>query len=112
GSTDATTSTSTGASDPALYQDERWGQFTYNLPVTNGTYTVTLDFVELYYGTAVAGSCVGKRIFGMDVLNTPTSPDISNLDICAQAGGPHTALQNTVTGVQATNGTRTVRPVY
>jgi hypothetical protein len=112
GSTYATTSAISGTSDPALFQNERWGQFTYSIPVTNGTYTVTFDFIELYYGTAVPGSCVGKRIFGMDILNTPTSPDIANLDICAQAGGPNTALVKTVTGVQVTNGTLTIQSVY
>ncbi len=112
GSTYSITQGISGTNDPALYQNERWGQFTYAIAVPNGTYTVRLHFVELYYGTAVSGSCVGKRIFGMDVLNTPTSPDIANLDICAQAGGPRVALVKTISGVQVTNGTLSVKSVY
>ena len=44
-----------GTNDATLYQDERWGQFTYNVPVANGIYDVRFHFVELYYGTAVPG---------------------------------------------------------
>jgi hypothetical protein len=112
GSTYAITQTVTGTNDPALYQNERWGQFTYTIPVANGTYDVRFHFAELYYGTAVSGSCVGKRIFSMDILNTTVSPDIANLDICAQAGGPRIALDKTVSGVPVTNGTLTIKSVY
>ncbi len=111
GSTYSITQSISGTNDPALYQNERWGQFTYTIPVPNGTYDVRFHFAELYYGTAVSGSCVGKRIFGMDVLNTPTSPDIQNLDICALVG-PRAALIMTVSGVQVTNGAVTVKSVY
>jgi hypothetical protein len=99
-----------GTSDPALYRDERWGQFTYSIPVANGTYDVRFHFVELYYGTAQPG-CAGKRIFGMDILDTPATPDIANLDICA-AAGPNTALVRTVAGVTVTDGTLNIRSVY
>jgi hypothetical protein len=93
-----------------LYQDERWGQIGYSIPVANGTYDVRVHFVELYFGTVVSGSCVGKRIFGMDVLDTPTSPDIQNLDVCALVG-PRAALMLTVKGVQVTDGALDIRSV-
>ena len=112
GSAYATTQGISGTNDPTLYQNERWGQFTYAIAVPNGTYDVRFHFVELYYGTVIAGSCVGKRIFGMDVLNTTVSPDIGNLDICAQSGGPRVALVRTVANVQVTNGTLSIRSVY
>ena len=111
GSTYAITQAISGTNDPALYQNERWGQFTYTIAVPNGTYDVRMHFVELYYGTAVSGSCVGKRIFSIDVLNTTASPDIKNLDVCA-AGGPRAAVVRTVTGVQVTNGSLSVKSVY
>ena len=60
----------TGTTDPALYQDERWGQFSYAIPVADGTYDVRFHFAELYYGTAVAGG-PGKRVFGMDIATRP-----------------------------------------
>ena len=97
-----------GTSDPALYQNERWGSFSYAIPVTNGTYDVKLYFVELYY----AAPCSGKRVFSMDILDTPTNPDISNLDICAAAGGPNTALVRTVSSVQVTDGVLNIQSVY
>ena len=79
------TQTITGTADPALYQDERWGQFSYAIPVANGTYDVRFHFAELYYGTAVSGSCVGKRIFGMNIVDTPGT-DLTNIDVCAAVG--------------------------
>jgi hypothetical protein len=111
GQVNAIGQTITGTNDPSLYQDERWGQFTYTAAVPNGTYDVRLHFAELYYGTVVSGSCVGKRIFGMDVLNTAASPDLSNIDICA-AVGPRAALVKTISGVNVTNGSLSIKSVY
>ncbi len=110
GQTYATNQPISGTNDQSLYQDERWGQFTYAIPVANGTYDVRMHFAELYYGTAVSG-CAGKRIFSMDVLNTTLSPDIKNLDICATVG-VRTALVRTVSGVSVTNGTLSIKSVY
>ena len=77
--------TISGTADPALYQNERYGTFSYAIPVVNGRYDVRLHFIELYYGRAAPG-CEGKRIFSIDLLDTPASPDISNLDICSEVG--------------------------
>ena len=110
GSTYASTSAVSGTPDPELFQNERWGQFTYAIPVSNGTYTVKLEFVELYYGTAEPGAA-GKRVFGMDILDTPASPDIANLDIYAEVG-PNAALVKTITGVQVTDGKLSIKSVY
>jgi hypothetical protein len=109
GGTYSTGATIAGTADPALYKDERWGQFSYAIPVANGTYDVTLHFVEMYY---TAGSCVGKRIFSVDVLNTPVSPDIVNLDVCAAAGGANKALVRTIGGVSVTNGVLDIKSIY
>jgi len=35
-----------GTDDPELYASERWGLFSYAIPVTPGRYTVTLYFIE------------------------------------------------------------------
>ena len=103
GSVTSWSKTITGTNDPSLYRDERWGAFSYAIPVANGTYNVRLHFAELYYGSSVAGSCVGKRIFNADVLNTPASPDIANLDICSQVG-PLAALDKVISNVVVSNG--------
>ncbi len=73
GSTNASSPSISGTADPALYQDERWGNFSYAIPVANGTYDVRFHFVELYYGTVVPGG-VGKRVFSMDIGNTTAEP--------------------------------------
>lgn len=36
----------TGTDDPELYETERWGRFSYAIPVTPGRYTVILHFIE------------------------------------------------------------------
>ena len=98
-----------GTTDPALYRDERWGQFSYAIPVTAGTYDVRFHFVELYYGTSVPGG-PGSRVFGMDILDT-TGQDLSNIDIYS-AVGPNAALVRTVSNVSVTDGTLNIRSVY
>src|SRR5208337_695952 len=42
----STTAAITGTTDPTLYQSERYGNFSYNVPLANGNYTVTLKFAE------------------------------------------------------------------
>src|ERR1035441_6881368 len=37
--------------DPHLFDGERYGNFTYQIPVPSGRYTVTLRFTEAYFGT-------------------------------------------------------------
>jgi chitodextrinase len=66
-----------GTSDPNLYRSQRYGNFTYTIPVANGSYAVTLQFAELYHGNA------GQRVF--DVL-LEGQEVISNLDVVARAG--------------------------
>ena len=112
GNTNSTTATIGGTNDQALYQNERWGSFGYDIPVVNGTYDVKLHFVEIYYGNIVSGNCVGKRIFSVDLPDTAASPDISNLDICAQAGATRTALVKTISGVQVTDGVLNIQSIY
>jgi fibronectin type 3 domain-containing protein len=99
-----------GTNDQKLYQSERWGIFNYAIPVTNGTYDVRFHFAETYFGTLVAGPCVGKRIFGMDILDTPASPDLSGIDICA-AVGTSAAYIVTVPNVTIGDGVLNVRSV-
>ena len=99
-----------GTNDQKLYQSERWGIFNYAIPVTNGTYDVRFHFAETYFGTIVPGSCVGKRVFGMDVLDTPASPDLAGVDICA-AVGTSAAYILTVPNVTIGDGVLNIRSV-
>jgi hypothetical protein len=40
----------TGTDDPDFYDTERWGHFSYAIPVAPGRYTVTLHFIERHAG--------------------------------------------------------------
>lgn len=46
----------TGVTEDALYQSERYGSYSYEIPVTNATYSVVMHFAELYHTTAGARS--------------------------------------------------------
>ena len=56
------TATVSGTSDPTLYQSERSAKtLTYNIPVANGTSSVTLAFSEMVFNAA------GKRVFNVTI---------------------------------------------
>jgi PKD repeat protein len=80
--------------DDTLYQSERYGNFSYNIPVTNGSYTVTLKFAEVFWTGA------GQRVFHVDMEGTRV---LSNLDIYAQVGA-NAAYDRTFTA-NVTDGT-------
>ena len=60
GSAYSTAAAIAGTTDDPLYQTERYGNFTYTIPVANGQYLVTLKFAEIFWTTP------GRRRF--DVL--------------------------------------------
>lgn len=87
GNTYQTTASISGTSDAPLYQDDRWGTFAYNIPVTPGNYNVTLKFAEIYFMINKPGQRVfNVKIEGQEVL--------SRFDILAQAG-KNTTLDKT-----------------
>ncbi|HEY7772899.1 MAG TPA: endo-1,4-beta-xylanase [Marinagarivorans sp.] len=78
GNTNATTEAISGASNGALYQTERYGAFTVDVPVTAaGIYTIELHFAELYVTAA------GERQFSVEVEGNQV---VSNLDLFATSG--------------------------
>jgi hypothetical protein len=66
-----------GTVDDPLYESERFGNFSYALPLANGDYTVVLKFAEIYWDQS------GKRVF--DVL-VEGQLAIGSLDIFALVG--------------------------
>ncbi|HUQ09040.1 MAG TPA: malectin [Steroidobacteraceae bacterium] len=54
-----------GGSDPKLFSSERYGHFSYAIPVDpRGRYTVTLHFAEFYFGDKLpGGGGTGSRVF-------------------------------------------------
>ena len=78
GSTKTYTQSVSGTSDPKLYQSERFAPtLTYNIPVINGTYNVTLYFAEMYFNAA------GQRVFSVSLEGQTV---LQNFDIWAVAG--------------------------
>jgi malectin (di-glucose binding ER protein)/Big-like domain-containing protein len=105
GSVRSVTSTISNTADPALYQNERYGGFVYNIPVSNGLYDVKFYFAETLVFAA------GARIFSLDILDTAAPNDISDLDIYASAPGRNRAYTRTVTGVTVADSTLGIRAV-
>jgi hypothetical protein len=81
-----------------LYASERWGHFSYAVPVAEGRYRVTLKFCEGHYGrrnTGVGG--LGSRIF--DVYCNGVAL-LRGFDIFKEAGGEGRPLDRTFSGVR------------
>lgn len=77
-----------GSPDPGLYAAERYGHFTYAIPVDpRDRYTVVLHFAEFYFGSTASGtSGTGDRIFRV-LCNGATLLD--NFDVFKEAGSLH-----------------------
>jgi hypothetical protein len=74
----------TGSPDPQLYAQERYGHFTYSLPVdTRGHYTLVLHFAELYWA---ADPGVGRRVFSVYCNGKMLLEDF---DVFKEAGSLH-----------------------
>lgn len=77
-----------GTPDPDLYERERFGNFSYAIPVdTRDRYTLVLHFAELYFGTQGSGGAApGDRLFRV-FCNGSTLLD--NFDLYKEAGSLH-----------------------
>ncbi|HZP07079.1 MAG TPA: malectin domain-containing carbohydrate-binding protein [Terracidiphilus sp.] len=77
-----------GTPDPDLYAWERFGNFSYAIPVdTRDRYTLILHFAELYFGTqGSGGGAPGDRVFRV-FCNGSTLLD--NFDLYKEAGSLH-----------------------
>lgn len=85
--TSATINTSgiTNPAPQAVYQSERYGNFSYTVPglVAGAAYRVRLHFVESYWQQA------GQRVFNVSINGTPY---LSSFDIYAAAGATNKAV--------------------
>jgi len=82
----------------ALYASERWGHFSYAVPVADGRYRVALKFCEGHYGhrnTGVGG--LGSRVF--DVYSNGVAL-LRNFDIYKEAGGEGRPVDRIFSGVR------------
>lgn len=81
----------TGPDDPQIYERERYGNFSYAIPVAPGRYSVTLHFAETYWGpNAQGGGGAGSRIF--DVFCNGTAL-LRNFDMFREAGSHHQLIK-------------------
>jgi hypothetical protein len=78
-------------SERAIYQGERFGNFSYRIPVAPGKYRLTLHFAETYFGTfAFQDDPINRRIFNVFVNGTALLRDF---DVAKEAGGPNRGLE-------------------
>ena len=77
-----------GTPDPDIFAAERYGHFTYAIPVdTRDRYTLVLHFAEFYFGPSASGvGGVGSRVFRI-LCNGNTLLD--NFDIYKEVGSLH-----------------------
>jgi hypothetical protein len=86
------------APDMALYASERWGHFSYALPVADGKYRVTLKFCEGHYGKRNTGTGgEGSRLF--DVYCNGVAL-MRNFDIYKEAGGEGKPINRTFAAIR------------
>lgn len=94
-----------GTDDPEFYETERWGHFSYAIPVPPGKYTVILHFIERHAGAGSAGrsatpeagsTAAEDRVFNV-FCNGKTI--LANLNIFDQAG-ENRPLARKVKGLQ------------
>ncbi len=79
GSTYSSSNSIGATTNDAVYQKERYGKnFSYAIPVPNGTYTLRLHFAEIYWSSS------GQRVFNINVESGKAVRN--NFDIYAKAG--------------------------
>jgi hypothetical protein len=87
-----------GASDLELYRGERFGNFSYTIPVTPGRYALTLNFAETWFGpTKPSHGGPNSRLF--DILCNGVAL-ARNVDVYKEAGGSDRALAKTWHGLE------------
>ena len=88
----------TGLVDPHLFDGERFGHFSYGIPVAPGKYAVKLYFAETYIipGNFGVESDTSRRF---DVYANGEAM-LRNFDILKEAGGTNRALTKTLHGLE------------
>ncbi len=86
GQLSSTEQTAAATDDPELYSTERWGHFSYAIPVAPGKYAVTLYFIERHFSadhgqsSPDPGSSSGTRIFSVFCNHKLLLHDVNILD--------------------------------
>ena len=86
------------APEMALYTSERWGHFSYAVPVSDGRYRVTLKFCEGHYGKRnTGGGGAGSRVFDVYCNGVALLRDF---DIMKEAGGEGRPIDRTFAAIR------------
>jgi hypothetical protein len=86
-----------GTPEPGLFAGERYGNFSYALPVDRGSYRMTVYLSEKYWGVAAAQNAAdGKRVFDIFCNGSALA---RGLDIAREAG-PARALVKVYRGLK------------
>ncbi|NAS12381.1 PKD domain-containing protein [Poritiphilus flavus] len=98
-------------SNDQLYHTERFttsSSFSYEIPVTDGTYDLNLHFAEVFYGVPNGDPSggAGSRVFNVDIEGGQAQ--LMNYDIFVAAGGPSTAVVENFTGINVNDGALTI----
>ena len=96
------TSGVTNPAPQAVYQSNRFGNFTYSLPglTASASYTVRLHFAEEYWTTA------GSRVFNVTINGNQV---LTNFDILATAGAEYKAVVEQFTATADSSGRVTIQ---
>jgi hypothetical protein len=87
----------TADDEPALYSGDRYGNFTYYIPVAlDGQYAATLRFAETYYGFENKGG-PGSRVFDVYCNGTVL---LKNFDVIKEAGAALRGVKRTFHGLK------------
>lgn len=87
----------TADDEPALYSGDRYGNFTYYIPVApDGQYAATLRFAETYYGFENNGGA-GSRVFDIYCNGTVLA---KNFDVFKEAGAACVGVRKTFHGLK------------
>ena len=88
-----------GTGTPALFRGERFGHFSYTIPVAPSRYTVSLGFAENYHTVWNATPGAGQRLFNVYVNGVMALRDF---DVFRTAGGALKAMSRTFHDVEPT----------
>jgi hypothetical protein len=86
----------TGHPEPGLFTRERWGHFTYAIPLDVGVYRLSLYLAESYWGRQPAGGGEGSRVY--DVFCNGAAL-LRNLDLFKETGGVGRPVVKTFRGL-------------
>jgi len=92
-----------GTTDDTLYQTERYGTYSYEIPVSiAGDYDIRLHFAEIFYGAPSGGAAgaAGSRIFNVSIEGNPV---LNNFDILSETASA-TALIKAFDNVSISDG--------